>query len=108
VCEKLSAMEQFPERNDPFKGFPFPKQTTLLQRHLYAGAKNICSGAFFRRKAAIQSIWQGGRHQFIRSGRLIQLIASITALPLSTRLFVEHILDQRDDSATGFRIQLRK
>jgi hypothetical protein len=51
-------MENSPERNDPFEGFPFPKETTLLQRHLYAGAKNICSGAFFHRKAAIQLIWR--------------------------------------------------
>jgi hypothetical protein len=52
-------MEQSLQKNDSFKGFPFPKETTLVQRHLYAGAKNICSGAFVHRKAAIQSIWQG-------------------------------------------------
>jgi hypothetical protein len=51
-------MEYSPGNQDPFKGFPFPKETTLLQRHLYAGAKDICSGAFIHRKAAIQSIWQ--------------------------------------------------
>jgi hypothetical protein len=44
--------------NDVFKGFPFPRGTTPLQCHLYAGAKNICSGAFIHRKAAIQLIWQ--------------------------------------------------
>ena len=44
--------------DDVFKGFPFPKETTPLQRHLYAGAKNICSGAFVHRRAAIQDIWQ--------------------------------------------------
>jgi len=59
LCEKVGAMEQSLQKNDPFKGFPFPKETTLLQRHLYAGAKDICSGAFVHRKAAIQSIWQG-------------------------------------------------
>ena len=52
-------MTQSSEKSDPFKSFPFPKETSLLQRHLYAGAKNICSGTFFHRKAAIQSIWQG-------------------------------------------------
>jgi hypothetical protein len=52
-------VEQASEKNDPFRGFPFPSGTTPLQRHLYAGAKNICSGAFAHRKAAIQLIWQG-------------------------------------------------
>ena len=47
------------ESADVFKGFPFPAQTTPLQRHLYAGAKDICSGAFVHRKAAIKLIWQG-------------------------------------------------
>jgi hypothetical protein len=51
-------MEQTGPTNDPFKGFPFPRDTTPLQRHLYAGAKNICSGTFVHRKAAIQLIWQ--------------------------------------------------
>jgi hypothetical protein len=51
-------MEQTGPTNDPFKGFPFPSGTTPLQRHLYAGVKNICSGAFVHRKAAIQLIWQ--------------------------------------------------
>jgi len=51
-------MEQACQTNDPFKGFPFPRDTTPLQRHLYAGAKNICSGAFVHRKAAIHDIWQ--------------------------------------------------
>src|SRR6516225_8641668 len=52
-------MTQSSEKSDLFKGFPFPKETTLLQRHLYAGAKNICSGTFFHRRAAIQTIWEG-------------------------------------------------
>lgn len=52
-------MEHALQNDDPFKGFPFPKETTLLQRHLYAGAKGICSGAFVHRKAAIQLIWEG-------------------------------------------------
>src|SRR5215469_8846046 len=51
-------MEQACQINDPFKGFPFPRGATPLQCHLYAGAKNICSGAFTHRKAAIQIIWQ--------------------------------------------------
>ena len=51
-------MEQASEKNDPFKGFPFPSGATPLQRHLYAGAKDICSGAFVHRKAAIQLIWK--------------------------------------------------
>ena len=58
-CDVISASAQAPETNDPFKGFPFPKGTTPLQCHLYAGAKNICSGAFAHRKAAIQLIWEG-------------------------------------------------
>src|SRR5215469_15795179 len=51
-------MEQTGPTNDPFKGFHFPRGTTPLQCHLYAGAKNICSGAYLHRKAAIQLIWQ--------------------------------------------------
>ena len=47
------------ESADVFKGFPFPAETTPLQRHLYAGAKDICSGAFVHRKAALEPIWQG-------------------------------------------------
>jgi hypothetical protein len=45
--------------HDVFKGFPFPRGATPLQCHLYAGAKDICSGAFVHRKAAIQLIWEG-------------------------------------------------
>jgi hypothetical protein len=51
-------MEQTGPTNDPFKGFPFPRGATPLQCHLYAGAKNICSGGYLHRKAAIQLIWQ--------------------------------------------------
>jgi hypothetical protein len=51
-------MEPTPS-SDVFKGFPFPKETTPLQRHLYAGAKDICSGAFVHRKAALHLIWEG-------------------------------------------------
>jgi len=51
-------MEQTGPTNDPFRGFPFPRGITPLQCHLYAGAKNICSGAYLHRKAAIQLIWQ--------------------------------------------------
>ena len=52
------AEESLP-KSDPWKGFRFPRDTTDLQRHMYAGGKDICSGAFFHRKAAIQAIWQG-------------------------------------------------
>jgi hypothetical protein len=45
--------------SDVFKGFPFPRGATPLQCHLYAGAKNICSGAYVHRKAAILDIWHG-------------------------------------------------
>src|SRR5215469_16477052 len=47
-----------PRHDDPFKGFPFPQEFSLLQKHLYCAGKNIGSGSFVHRKAAIQLIWK--------------------------------------------------
>jgi hypothetical protein len=41
----------------PFKGFPFPREFSPLQKHLYCAGKNICSGSFVHRKTAMQIIW---------------------------------------------------
>ena len=42
----------------PFKAFPFRREFSLLQKHLYCAGKNICSGSFVHRRAAIQLIWK--------------------------------------------------
>ena len=59
IDPNILMMEPPATPNDVFKVFPFPKETTPLQRDLYAGTKNICSGALVHRKAALQLIWEG-------------------------------------------------
>ena len=63
-----------PIDEDPFKAFPFRPEFSLLQKHLYCAGKNICSGSFVHRRAAIQLIWKSdavvwhpsGAEEFLR------------------------------------------